>query len=91
MPSHVRLWAALHPAESYARHFRFREDWIPPRIHVRAARMGPNVTTFAEVVMRERRHPEQGYGLFRCEKIRPFIISDGIGRPARLALGALIC
>jgi len=42
-------------------HHRFREDWTPQRIQVRAARVGPNVAIFAEVVMRDRKHPEQGY------------------------------
>ena len=42
-------------------HHKFREDWTPQRIIARAARVGPNVATFAEVVMRERKHPEQGY------------------------------
>ena len=42
-------------------HHRFREDWTPQRIQARAARVGPNVAIFAEVVMRDRKHPEQGY------------------------------
>jgi len=42
-------------------HHKFREDWTPQRIQARAARVGPNVAIFAEVVMRERKHPEQGY------------------------------
>jgi transposase len=42
-------------------HHRFREDWTPERIKARAARVGPNVAIFVEVVMRERKHPEQGY------------------------------
>ena len=42
-------------------HHRFREDWTPQRIQAQAARVGPNVAIFAEVVMLERRHPEQGY------------------------------
>jgi transposase len=42
-------------------HHRFREDWTPQRIQVRAARVGPNVAIFADVVMRDRKHPEQGY------------------------------
>lgn len=42
-------------------HHRFREDWTPQRIIARAARVGPHVAIFAEVVMRERKHPEQGY------------------------------
>lgn len=43
-----------------ARH-QFREDWTPDKICARAARIGPNVAAFAEVVMRERKHPEQAY------------------------------
>lgn len=42
-------------------HHRFREDWTLQRIQTRAARIGPNVAIFAEVVMRDRKHPEQGY------------------------------
>jgi len=42
-------------------HHKFREDWTPQRIQARAARVGPNVAAFAEVVMRKRKHPEQGY------------------------------
>lgn len=42
-------------------HHRFREDWTPQRIEARAARVGPNVAIFAEVVMGDRKHPEQGY------------------------------
>ena len=42
-------------------HHQFREDWTPQRITARAARVGPNVAAFVEVVMRDRKHPEQGY------------------------------
>ena len=42
-------------------HHQFRDDWTPERIKARAARVGPNVAIFAEVVMRDRKHPEQGY------------------------------
>jgi len=42
-------------------HHQFRDDWTPERIIARAARVGPNVAIFAEVVMRDRKHPEQGY------------------------------
>jgi transposase len=42
-------------------HHQFRDDWTPQRISARAARVGPNVATFVEVVMRDRKHPEQGY------------------------------
>lgn len=39
---------------------RFRADWTPERIRRQAATIGPNTEAFVEVVMRERRHPEQG-------------------------------
>lgn len=42
-------------------HHRFREDWTPERIRQQAVHIGPNVEAFVEVVMRKRRHPEQGY------------------------------
>lgn len=42
-------------------HHRFREDWTPQRIQARPARIGPNVAIFAEVVMRDRKHLQQGY------------------------------
>jgi len=51
---------------------RFRTDWTPERIRTQAARIGPNVETFVEMVMRKRRHPEQGYrtcmGVLRLTK-----------------------
>jgi len=40
---------------------RFRADWSPERIRRLAARVGPNTEAFVEVVMRERKHPEQGF------------------------------
>ncbi len=40
---------------------RFRADWTPERIRRQAARIGPNAEAFVEVVMRERKHPEQGF------------------------------
>lgn len=40
---------------------RFREDWTPRSIYTKAARIGRNVATFTEVVMRGRKHPEQGF------------------------------
>lgn len=42
-------------------HHRFRDDWTPDKICARAARVGAHVATFAEVVMHNRKHPEQGY------------------------------
>ena len=40
---------------------RFRTDWTPERIRQQALRIGSNTEAFVEVIMRERRHPEQGY------------------------------
>ena len=40
---------------------RFREDWTPERIRRQASKIGPNTEAFVEVVMRQRKHPEQGY------------------------------
>jgi len=42
-------------------HHRFRADWTPERIRRQAARIGPQTEAFVEVVMRERKHPEQGF------------------------------
>lgn len=40
---------------------QFREDWTPQGITAWAARVGPNVAIFAEVVKCDRKQPEQGY------------------------------
>ncbi len=40
---------------------RFRSDMSPGAIRVQAARIGPNVETFVDVLIRRRRHPEQAY------------------------------
>lgn len=51
---------------------RFRADWTPERIRRQAYRIGPNTEAFVEVVMRERKHPEQGFrtclGVIRLAK-----------------------
>jgi len=51
---------------------RYRADWTPERIRTQAVRIGPNVEAFVEMVMRKRRHPEQGYrtclGVLRLAK-----------------------
>ncbi len=53
-------------------HHRFREDWTPEHIRKQAAQVGPNVEAFVEGVMRQRKHPEQGYrtclGVLRLAK-----------------------
>ena len=70
-------------------HHRFREDRTPQRIQARAARVGPrvgpNVALFAEVVMRERKHPEPGYrtclGVIRlADKFGPERLDAACGR-----------
>ena len=51
---------------------RFRADWSPERIRRQASRIGPNTQAYVEVVMRERKHPEQGFrtclGVIRLSK-----------------------
>lgn len=42
-------------------HHRFRDDWTPERMRQNAARIRSNVEAFVGVVMRQRKHPEQGY------------------------------
>lgn len=53
-------------------HHQFRTDWTPERIRRQAAKLGANVEAFVEVIMRERKHPEQGYrscqGVMRLSK-----------------------
>jgi len=47
-------------------------DWTPERLRRQAARFGPNTATLVEVILRERRHPEQGFracmGIVRLAK-----------------------
>ena len=53
-------------------HHRFRADWTPERMRRQAARIGPNTEALIEVILRERRHPEQGFraclGILRLAK-----------------------
>ena len=53
-------------------HHRYRTGWTPVGIRARAAKIGPNVETFTDIVMRKKRHPEQGYrtcmGVMRLAK-----------------------
>ena len=46
-----------HMPSSHRRH----ADWTPERIMREAAEIGPNASALVEVIMRERRHPEQGF------------------------------
>lgn len=51
---------------------RFRSGWTPEALREKAARIGPHVEVFVDVVMRKRTHPEQGYrtcmGVLRLAK-----------------------
>ena len=51
---------------------RFRADWTPERMRKQAARIGANAEALIEVILRERRHPEQGFrsclGILRLAK-----------------------
>ncbi len=53
-------------------HHRFREDWVPEIIRQKAAKTGPNVETFTQIILSQRRHPEKGYracqGVLRLSK-----------------------
>jgi transposase len=52
-------------------HRRYAE-WTPDRITRRAAEIGPSTSALVEIIMRERRHPEQGFrasiGIIRLAK-----------------------
>ncbi|MGY4353167.1 transposase [Bradyrhizobium sp. GM7.3] len=41
-------------------HRRYR-DWTHERIRSEAARVGPDVETLIDVILRSRPHPEQGF------------------------------
>ena len=41
--------------------------WTPERISRQAASVGTNAQALTDIIMRERRHPEQGYGSERLE------------------------
>jgi transposase len=47
-------------------------DWTPERIHRRAAEIGRNAAALVEIIIAERRHPEQGFrasiGIIRLAK-----------------------
>lgn len=48
-------------------------EWTPERLIASAARIGPNTAALAEVIMRERKHPVQGFrtclGILRLGKM----------------------
>jgi len=73
--SHVRSFVAgkhttrtEHMPKSHQKH----AEWTPSRIIAWATETGPNTAELAAVIMKERRHPEQGYrsclGILRLGK-----------------------
>ena len=58
-----------HMPSSHRRH----ADWTPERIQRQAASIGPNTAALVAVILRERRHPEQGFraclGIVRLAKL----------------------
>ena len=46
-----------HMPSSHRRH----ADWTLPHIMREAAEIGPNTTALVEIILREKRHPEQGF------------------------------
>ncbi|SNY89887.1 Transposase [Cohaesibacter sp. ES.047] len=62
--SHVRISGNRQHStqkEHMPSNHRHRADWTPESIRRQAVRIGPNVDTYVEVVMRRRKHPEQAY------------------------------
>lgn len=57
-----------HMPDSHRRY----ADWTPEKIKLQAERIGPNTAILAEVILRERTHPEQGFrsclGILRLAK-----------------------
>ncbi len=47
-------------------------DWTPERLRRQAGEIGPNTATLIDIIMRQRRHPEQGFrasiGILRLTK-----------------------
>jgi len=47
-------------------------DWTPEKLRRQASHIGPNTGTLVDVILRERRHPEQGFractGILRLAK-----------------------
>jgi transposase len=52
---------------------RRHADWTPERIQRQAASIGPGTAALVAVILRERRHPEQGFraslGIVRLAKL----------------------
>ena len=46
-----------HMASAHRRY----ADWTPERVKRQAAKVGPSAVALVEIIMRERRHPEQGF------------------------------
>ncbi len=69
--SHVKYRHSTNPDHMPLAH-RNHAEWTPERIRHWAQSVGPNTLQLADAILKERRHPEQGYrsclGLFRLAK-----------------------
>src|SRR5262249_40886381 len=67
-----------HMPSSHRRH----ADWTLPRIKREAAEIGPNASALVEIIMREKRHPEQGFRSCRgIVKLVGRLPRRGVGPP----------
>ena len=73
--SHVRAWtphAHVTVADHMPSHHRQFRDWTHERVLKEAAGLGNNASALVEVILRSRRHPEQGFrscvGILRLAK-----------------------
>jgi len=73
--SHVRAWtphAHVTVADHMPSHHRQFRDWTHERVLREAAGIGDNASALVEVILRSRRHPEQGFrscvGILRLAK-----------------------
>jgi len=58
--SHVKRAHTTLPEHMPSSHRRYA-DWTPERIKREASEIGPNAAALVEVILREKRHPEQGF------------------------------
>ena len=58
--SYVKRAHTTLPEHMPSSHRRYA-DWTPERIKRQAGEIGPHTATLVEIIMREKRHPEQGF------------------------------
>lgn len=73
--SHVRSYRAAHHTtvpEHMPKSHRAHLEWTPSRLVSWAASVGPKTAELVQTILKERRHPEQGYrsclGILRLQK-----------------------